>query len=574
MTLQQTQKNIQDHLHNGVLTLNETIIDLADLNSMLEASLGVDSFDIKDVAGVTLSNSEVKFAGTTSLLGFPDLDIDVSIRQDNSALQLVFFADLASDWLIGQSPSPVLSDLKDDAETDNVDGQKLFSDQLTTENPQLVFSTTTYQDRTLNYKMEKGLNFIWTNGQGPDQQAATIGCPVTLEDNILSFTAALPYAITFGKVSFKNVAFAFSCAVEDQSFPAQPNLSLSGKLYVGALEMTVEGSLDLLDFDVALDGTFDNLTIDGYAVLEDLIGLGNLGDFLPQALKNAANLTISGICFRFNPITATVISVALDMKTTTHWAPVPGLFSINDIAFQAEVHHPFDSDMRDVTGAIIGILTLADADISVTALLPDGVLMGELAQGQTLELKELLKTIAPGIKNVPQLSVNMLDIRIDPANNSYTISTTMENDWVVSAGITEFTLKKLFCNLSATSGTVTGALRGIIAFAGSEFEITSSLPDFRMTGALFGDKSVSLKAVLDELMPGDNSLPPTTPSFNITDPEFMVSPTTGEFEFKGVCKDTWLLPMALTTVSMQDIDLSVARKKISNSQLNLTEWGF
>lgn len=569
MTLKHIKAKLEKKLNNGTLPIGKSTLDIPEIDTLFQSALNTKKIDLNGVLSINLDQSRVTFSGKTKLFNIPDLNVDVTIAEDGDRTRFSFTADLVSNWKFNPSNPQPPAHLKGKNEfADKRLLEPLFN-QLTTEKPAFVFATHAHHHDGFNVQVAKGLNFVWIINDSDSQNINSFAAPLQVKDNKLLFAVDLPLDIRFGKISFDRIHMDLTSRLSAELPPSDSALSLSGVLTAGDLSLDVVGRLESTDLNMVLTGKFIDLSVNGFTALKDLTGIKNLSSLLPQGLKRASGLALREIKFGFNPMLGTVSAVGLILGSTHTWALWPGLFNVKDIQFLTEIEYPLDDARRNVNIVIRGWLKLAGGDVIVTAVMPDFTAYGELEAGHTINLRELLQEFAPAAANGPQLDIDKLGVRISPINNAYSIGARIKSDWQLDLGVTELIVRQLGFNFSSTRGEIAGTLEGILGLAGSDFLIHATIPDFKISAALASGESLSLKSLFEELLSGQHSFLGNLPSLTITDPEFSITPTSGEFAFKGQCQDQWDFSLGITTLSLTNVQMGI-QQQISANKKQLT----
>ncbi|VAX35551.1 hypothetical protein MNBD_UNCLBAC01-641, partial [hydrothermal vent metagenome] len=570
MSLDQIKQKLEKELNSGNLLIGKKVLGLSGIEGQFEQLLNTKKIKLTQVKNIQLKDLQISFSGKTTLFNIPSLEIFFILKEINNKIQLTFTADLVSSWKFKKTkPQPPAALRNSDSSLDNNLLEPLFT-QLTIEKPTFIFSTYIYQHDVFNLQIKKGLSFVWVVDDSDPLNISAFAAPLKVKDSKLLFSTDLPGEIQFGTITFKQLRLDLSSRLSLDLPPSDSSLSIKGVLTAGTLVMDVEGRLEADDFNMMLSGEFRNMSINGFAALKHLTGINNLGSFLPQKLKAASDLTLKEIKFGFNPLSGTVTTVGLGISAIKEWSILPGLFEIKNILFLSEVKYPLDVDKRKVNIMIRGIMKIAGGDVGVTALMPDYSVYGELLAQQTIKLRRFIQEFAPGVQNVPQLDIDQLGFRIDPTGNVYSMQMGIASDWTIDLGVTNMVARQLFFNFSSSNGSFEGEIKGVFGLAGSDFLLTSKIPEFSISASLVNDQTISLKELFKELLKDHHAVLGKLPALNISEPKLSVTPKSGEFEFVGACHDTWNFPLGIASLDLTDISLRIKRTKISATKKQIT----
>ncbi|MFD0696915.1 hypothetical protein ACFQZT_22870 [Paenibacillus sp. GCM10027628] len=264
---------------------------------------------------------------------------------------------------------------------------------------------------------------------------------------------------------------------------------------------------------ITADGT--EITIQGSFTLFDANQLqGDLWKSLPDAIQHFSGLALQKLVISFIPDNLTITSVGATIGTTAPWIIVENGLSVSKVQLAVTIQQPGDSSKRTFACQIDGDVEVGGVQIGVLAELPNFVISGHLAEGETLSVSAIVEHFLPAAaSSIPELSLATLNVKADPRNKSYSIETTSSDTWTLPLGVTNLSIGHIAMELDYDSShqpPMAGHLSGQAQIADADFQVSLALPgDFKVAGQI---PTISFKAIIEHFC-GKNAYPSVLPDF-------------------------------------------------------------
>lgn len=292
----------------------------------------------------------------------------------------------------------------------------------------------------------------------------------------------------------------------------QPVLAYTGSLSIpsATIKADVVAPIAIGGSEALLLGHFQGVSVAKLASLLDIAGADDLLSHLPsqlQALGEALGkieLTQAGLDLGISGSRFDVAGVSFTLgMPELNWHVWDDHFAINSIACRFDIVSPFgDRQHRKVTLTVLGTFEIEGVPLNVFASSADGfTVYAELAEKQTIPLKQLMQTYVPAVPAPSDLTINALRVSVAPFK-AYGMAIALAeepNPWVLDLGPQRLTIRDVILSLSCpANGSVSGSFGGTIAF-GDSATITAryDIPgDFMIRGEF---PTVSLKQLIARL---------------------------------------------------------------------------
>ena len=227
------------------------------------------------------------------------------------------------------------------------------------------------------------------------------------------------------------------------------------------------------------------LNLSGIADMSHIPGDVDHGDLnLPNSLSNSGTLWITRFELRFNPGQLSVSWISLGVSFDADWNVFSDV-SVGMPRIAISITEPFDSSRRALAGSISGMITIGSAAIHLQATKSGPAsawqLTGQLEEGQTVGLVELINSLLPGNTALPaeiqSMAVKDIAVSLDTNGNAFSFSGQTASPWNFSLGpkTVELTASVQFeSHLNATTNQkeASGKLAGEIDIGGARFQLT------------------------------------------------------------------------------------------------------
>lgn len=307
--------------------------------------------------------------------------------------------------------------------------------------------------------------------------------------------------------------------------------------YTGCLEIVGQDvKIDMVSpFEIGIDeflllGKFKGFSLSNLAKLTGLTGSDTSPfEALPDQIKSAGNilgkLELVDASFSIDYSNLSDISVSFASFTVgmpdLKWKVWDNHFEIDSILCYFRIDNPLstytDEDYaRKFTVTVYGKLEIENVPFNVYASNSDGyVVYAELAEKQTLPLKSIMETYAPGIPAPSDLSISTFRVGIAPMKAySFALAMAAEpNPWIIPIGPTSLTVSDVSMNFTyPTGGSISGAVSGTISIGDFvKTSITYDIPGNIMIRSLF--PKVTLNQIVGALTNQSLAVPD---EFNLT----------------------------------------------------------
>jgi hypothetical protein len=291
----------------------------------------------------------------------------------------------------------------------------------------------------------------------------------------------------------------------EENWTYVPTRALSGTLDVPSAGISAEMTARLLQHSrgMTLTGIFTGLSLDNLAKLFDLVGGGDLFDFLPDDIKKygdalgGLSLTAASLSFEDN-LTPTAVGLTVGMPNVQ--TSVLSFFVIESVFANFFISDPF-SDARSVGVTLSGTMDVAGKPFGV--LLDVSNLLGRatLKQDAMLPLSDLFDEI--GLTSPSDLSVQMMDMWVSPTQ-SYSFEALMAGApaWELDLGPVPMLISDVHLAVDLLKGgSIGGAFGGTLEFSEElSLSMNYTLPGSFVVRAEFPSVKLSqLIARLDEI---------------------------------------------------------------------------
>jgi len=468
------------------------------------------------IAGGTEETIAVR--GTASLLNSGDVPVEASFRVDSAGnaqavLRYTLIGAQKTDggWRFSTS-FPSMPKMVDWSKT-STDAAIMPLDELDLFDSSFVVVTQAGTDAESGANLESGINFVSSlQLSGLVELAATLfgrsdtlklHGPIRVPLEVSAITALEPdqfpwsdgisapgirlqadlgLAKSFDKLTFGGILFRIYTPHSTDWLEANPSygpvaaftggLTIPSAALPQALEVTAPiaiGASDLLIF-----GNFSGFSVGNLASLADIAGSDGLISQMPEQIKSVGDalgqlqLTNASIGVGRNDrgsfeVSSAAVTIGMpDLK----WKVWPDHFEIDSISCRFEVASPFDSTKRQFDVTVGGSMQVEGVPIEVSANNRDGfTVYAALTGSQTIPLKQIISTYAPGIPAPSDLTVNAFAVSVAPGK-SYSMAAAMArepNPWTVPLGLTTLTVSDVSLGFVYPSGgPAAGSFAGTI----------------------------------------------------------------------------------------------------------------
>lgn len=307
---------------------------------------------------------------------------------------------------------------------------------------------------------------------------------------LLQVELGIDYTIVDDKIQFSgDKLYLYTPLDNDWLLPnTNPNF-VPTQAYTGSIELNGTGiKMDMVSpiqigvDALALIGFFEGLSLNNLSQLVGLTGsdqdplsqlppeIQDAGDQLDELALINARVEVDYTDQKNINVSYTSFTVGMpDLK----WEIWDDHFEIDQIGCSFDIYYPFstinDPDIgRDVEVTIYGQLKIEGVPFNVYASNKDGfTVYAEMAKEQTLPLKKIMETYAPGVPPPSDLTINIFRVGIAP-REAYSMALAMAqqpNPWVIPIGPSDLTVEDVAIGfMYPKRGPVQGSISGSIGF--------------------------------------------------------------------------------------------------------------
>ncbi len=228
----------------------------------------------------------------------------------------------------------------------------------------------------------------------------------------------------------------------------------------------------------------------------------------PSLFDPSQYLTLDGVTFTFLLSTPTLLGFSTTVSTSQEWVVIPNLLTVQDVSlFLAST---FVNGSTTISGRLEGTILLGSdppVSIDVSGNAPNYFFYGELTEGTTVNVSNLIAYLIPEAVDIPQITLEYFEFSCQPSSTStiYSLDACFSSDWTLAIGPTSMSITQAVVTVSygptASGGAsaTTGSMGGTIVFNSDiTFTVTYAIPgSFSVRGQI---PSIDLTALIAELV--------------------------------------------------------------------------
>lgn len=373
---------------------------------------------------------------------------------------------------------------------------------------------------------------------------------------MLQIDLDLDYTIIHGKVNFMGKKFYFYTPLDEQWLLEGTNPrfvpihAFTGSMALpdAGIEVDMVAPMRLGVDELFLIGYFKGVSVANLAHLAGLTGSGEspLGQ-MPAEIKKLGNdlgkleLVSASIAVNYmDGIQVSYASFTIGIPDL-NWQVWDGHFEIDSINCAFDIYYPLNSKIdpesiyqREVKVTVYGRLEIENVPFSVYASNQDGfTVYAEMDGKETLPLKKILTTFAPGIPAPSELTIDIFRISVAP-HRAYSMALAMAeepNQWKISVGPKGLAVEDVSIGfMYPQGGPAQGSISGTICLGNfAKISITYDSPGDVIIRSLIPE--VTLKQIVGTLsnqalaIPGDFNL-------TFTDSSVIIQKQGGNYMFQ------------------------------------------
>ncbi|HKQ76399.1 MAG TPA: hypothetical protein VJ810_22075 [Blastocatellia bacterium] len=319
-------------------------------------------------------------------------------------------------------------------------------------------------------------------------------------------------------------------------------------------------SVDLEDFTKLIEAGFDEMM--------DLTGGVALSGARPQTdgLTLPDMISLKNIHARINPTGASkLFSVGLELESAGKWDIVSKNGSGRSIALEGlGLIADIDMATKSPRFTMSGKIDLGDnAPLMMSATAPDFSVIGSLAPGRIVKLKEIIEQFAGAdTSQFPDLEIQGLHFVAQPTTY-YAFDVDVAGDWPISLGFTELKIEKLGLAIEYDQATgLTADILGVLNVGDVDLSLKAqrqgSTSEWIFTTTAAAQTPVDLIKVINDLLPDDMQIPQQMVDLKLRNLTTSWSIKSKRFTFSGETDLTVVLgPETFTTTVTLAIDSSL-----------------
>lgn len=337
-----------------------------------------------------------------------------------------------------------------------------------------------------------------------------------------------------GALKFQKTVFRIYTPVTTDWFRSNPTyppfIYYTGSLSIPSADIEVDMGIpvEIGGNELLLLGNFHGVSIGKLAGLLDIAGTSDLISQMPDEIKQAGDalgkleLTHASIDMVFDKTNCGILGVSLTIgMPELNWKIWKDHFEIHNIFCRFDidfgdnlnvipkVNRPISGKSK-ITVTVYGTLEIETVPCNVYASSAQGfTVYAELAEKQTIPLKQLMQTYVPGIPAPSDLTINVLRASVS-AFKSYSMALAMANKpnpWVIPIGPTDLIVSDVTLFFTY-QGSIAGSFGGTIALGDfASMSIRYDIPGDILIRAMLPDVSlmqlVGLLTNQKVVLPGD-----------------------------------------------------------------------
>ncbi len=373
-------------------------------------------------------------------------------------------------------------------------------------------------------------NFPWK------EMAAPPG--ITLAAN-LHFDIDLSDKLTFGKTSF-SVYSPLTTAWYMANPSYEPFMAFGGELDIPSANLQIALSSKVLKgvSQLVITEEFAGFTLDSLADLTDLAGTSALSSLLPPEIEDKLHeIGRLQLIDAAVSLSCTATGIGIDYVYLTvgipkaGWSVLDGTFALDSIAAEFHVSAPLTKPQA--AASVHAVLDIKGTHVGVTAGYPDFFLVGELEDGVTLPLHDLIATYCPEIEPPSDLTIDKLALNIQPSvGYNFYVEMAKAPGWRIPLGPNSLAIEDVSFGIFRSAGpnpTTSGQIAGGLVFDDALTLAMAYDPTqgFTMRADF---PTVTLNGLIAWICNADNVLPAGLGNLEFTDSTLMITKSGGDFQ--------------------------------------------
>ena len=214
----------------------------------------------------------------------------------------------------------------------------------------------------------------------------------------------------------------------------------------------------------------------------ELIGIGDFADKLPSSfLLDGIELTDLLITFPKPTEEAAIHTAAFELKTTSEWEFLPGIFSMKNIKLKSNID--FTGEETDFTFTLSGTVEIAGIDLNaMVSKNADGDWVFEIDldidPADKPSVKEMISSLIhmnlPGI--FPDIDIDELKVSGNISDEYYRFDMKLSDFWDLEEALgLELDLQELSITGISDKGTTSGSVSGLLEVGDAKLNLSASL---------------------------------------------------------------------------------------------------
>ncbi len=248
------------------------------------------------------------------------------------------------------------------------------------------------------------------------------------------------------------------------AYVPQTALGVSAEIVIAGAKVPIFADLSVLGGTVPIMADVSGLPPVKLTDLASVLDQIDLSAAMPppSGWDPGLSFTLKALLFTLNPAAKQLISVGLNLGTTTSWPITPGLS-----AGPVTLTFLIDIAERQVFAALAGDINFTGGSLGLGAYYPGFVFTGGLSPGSRISLSSLLSPVLTGAPALQALVVDQLGFVVRPLKGgSFSLFTGLTGDWSFPVGTATLALTNAYLQLDRPGGASSAGTSGMISARG------------------------------------------------------------------------------------------------------------
>ena len=188
-------------------------------------------------------------------------------------------------------------------------------------------------------------------------------------------------------------------------------------------------------------------------------------------------------------------------------------------------------------------------------------------------LSNVLSAFGLSASNFPSSGISTIGFRLAPADETYSFSISLVNDWTLKLGGTSLTVTQVSVEMTREAKVTTATITGEIAVDATSIELTAAKDgegNWEFSGGTAEGSTIKLRSIINAFLPNAIDLPSEVPNMACADIALTFKPSSGDITFAASSADAWDIPVGVDGLSISGINLNINRSKGDNGRSETT----